>query len=627
MPVLTQQEVAERTRARGYGFYLFAVSLILLCAQGIFYLLLLDSTVGRFSFLSKQPPPDPSLVRSFRVVILKSQATAHLFAENPNGYFRRERYWEDMLSGAGVPFQVVAEYQLPSALRDASALVLPGVSCLGPKERQVIREFLRSGKGIVASGPTGSRDGNCAWQGWDFLQRLTGASGFTAVTQTRMTYAALAGQRPYSGGVPAGSLLDLPSQEFTVITAASPDALITDWRLRDDPAFGKTRAGLAAHQMVDKGRVVWFGFSEAVPPNREEAQQMFDNYALTAVKWVGQQPLAYLADWPNHKPAAVIVAESVHASYTNAEQTAVLLSQKKLPATFILSSAEAAAHPSALQAFAAAGEIASAGDIYTAIGGQPARIQSQRLLQARQALDRISRQSVVGFAAPFGTADNATVVALNDSGYRYYLNEVAISRAVPEIIEFSQSSRMLAMQKGQLSRIFRTGSEDVEMVAAYRGPSPPGPELAESFLGEFQKIASLGGLYALYFHDYLLGAPEYRATLNRILEGIKAQDVWAVTGRDLVAWWSSRQRVQVTVKKLSPHRLQLDVASMADADMENVSVYVYLPYRPQKVEIRSTMFRLEAPQFEMMKDDDLLRVDIRTLKGQTDYNYIISLDE
>ncbi len=610
---------------RGFLVYMILAAVIFLSLQGIFFLLMLDSTVGRFSIFKKQPAADPSLTRDFKVVLLKSAATGHLFPENPMAYFARERYWEEVLSRRGIPFRVITDSELTQSLADASALILPGANCMGEAQRKAIGEFLRSGKGIIASGAVGVRGEDCSWKGWDFLAGLTGATGQSSSTPLESSYVAFRNERFLSVEVPAGYMLTLPSQELTLLSVPDPDATVTDWRLRSMQS-GAAQPAIASHHAHSGGRVVWFGFSEALPMDKPEARRVFDGYALSAVQWASRQPLAALADWPQRQRAAVLVAQSVHSRYDYAQQTAALLKQKSVPATFLVSSTEATQHPAAIEAFKAAGEVASAGDKFEAFSGQSTYQQSERLVRAKQELDRMAGEPVVGFAPPFGAADNATILALNDSGYHYYMNEIAVSRAVPEVVEFPSQSPAFPLQKQQVSKIFRVASDDFELISDYRGPAPPGPELAEGFLSEFRRVLYFGGVYPLYFHDYLLGSPQYRETLTRVLDGIRSEKVWLASGRDMVKWWTARQRIQVAVKKLSPHRLTLDLANMGNDDLEGVTVYVYLPYRPKNLQIRSTLIRFQPPRFELT-EGDVLRVDLTSLKGQTDYSYIISLDE
>lgn len=619
-------EQSERDSRRGYSVYMLTVCVILLCAQGILFVLMLENTVGRISFWKKRAATDPVLLRDFRAVILKSELSAQLSPENPESYYMRERYWEAILSDAGIPYTVVTDAQVAGALNNANVLILPGVACMGPTQREVVSRLLSNGKGIVASGPMGTRDAKCTWSGWDFLANSVGASTMATTTPQETTYVALRGQQPFSRAVPAGFVVPIPSQEIAVAATPNADALLTDWRLRPSPIPGIPHGGVALHHSYLGGRVVWFGFSELLTSARPEVQQIFDSFAMDAVRWAGRQPAAYLAPWPGDRQSAAIVAETVHAKYADAERTAALFAEKKVPATFFVSSTEAAQHPSALKAFENAGEVASASDRYEALDGS-VHDQGRRLVNAKQSLDKATGEPVVGFAAPYGTIDTATVMALHDAGYHYYLNEVAVSRAVPELVEFPSKSRAFPFQKTHVAKIFRTASDDFELMANCRGSDAVCPDLGKQFISEFRNVSYLGGVYTLYFHDYLLGAPQYRSTLSTVLDTFRSESVWIASARDIVNWWSARQNVQVSIKRLGPHRLQLALANLGNATLKDTSVYVYLPYAAKNIEIRSTFFRLQPPRFELVRRDDLMRINFGDLKAQENYEYIISLDE
>ena len=233
---------------------------------------------------------------------------------------------------------------------------------------------------------------------------------------------------------------------------------------------------------------------------------------------------------------------------------------------------------------------------------------------------------MLGYAPPEGLSEPATIVALNDAGYRYELNEMAVTRAEPEIIDFT-SSVFFPFQKDEVSKIFRTSSDHFDIIANYHGPEQPGADLAEGFLSDFRRISYLGGVYTLYIHSYLLGRPEYHDTLKKVLDDIHAQPAWATTGGQLVDWWTARNKVEVQTSKVSVHRIRVDVANKGLTDLENASVYLYLPYHPNNIQISATVFRLRSPKFQMLGHDDILRIDFPRLSAQNSYTYIVQMDE
>lgn len=620
-----------RTQPPGFGLYLLAAAITLLCLQAIIYLYVLRDTVGPFSIFG-EPAPDPSLARKPKVVLVRSEPTARLWAREGE-IDRRVEQWAKAAQAAGMPVETVSDAALPGGLGDAAVLVLPGAACLGAPQRQAILDALKDGRGVVASGATGSRSADCSWQGFDLLQQLTAAESVeslppaSAAPPGSSASVAFRGQRFYSERVPPGYKMSLPAQELTVLHTKDADAYWSDWMLR--PARGTTLgdAGVAVHAHPGSGRVVWFGFSEVLPRDRAADLQVIDGYLVAALRWAGKQPLAAVGTWPEHKDAATLVAEQVEPGDVSVEQTARLLADVGIPGSFFLLSAEAKARPEAVRRLAAAGEVGSSGDSAEPLVADPPARQRERLQRARQETEAAAGAKVLGFAPPQGLSNTALIAALNDAGFRYYLNEMGVTRAVPEIVEYTPSV-LFPLQKTEVLKVFRTSLDDFEVIADYQGPTPRGAGLAEGFLKDFHRLHEIGGLYTLSFHSHLLGAPEYREALERVVREIKAKPVWSATGQQLAAWWSGRNKLEVTLKKVSVHRVRLDVANKGPEGVDDASVYVYLPYRPRNVRVRSTVFRFRTPTSQLLAGaDEVLRIDFPSLSAQTNYTYTIALDE
>jgi len=245
---------STRTQSPGFVVYFIMTIIVVLCLQGIAYLLMMDSTVGPMKFFSKQKPPDEALIKDVKAVVLRSRATAKLWAENPEALYRRAQYWSRQLDSVGVPSREVGDDELAASLGEANLLVLPAAICLNEAQRKAIREFLAAGSNIIASGPVGVRDANCDWVGYDFLRALTGAQGADAITPLSTTYVSFRGDQFYSDRMPPGYLVPVPSQELTLARTGEPDAIWSDWMLR--PAEGRSinTAGLALHVIREPGR-------------------------------------------------------------------------------------------------------------------------------------------------------------------------------------------------------------------------------------------------------------------------------------------------------------------------------------------------------------------------------------
>jgi peptidoglycan/xylan/chitin deacetylase (PgdA/CDA1 family) len=612
-----------------YGFYLAATILIAVCLETIIYLMMLGNTLGPFTVFKKETPVNQAMTHEIKVAILYSQASAKMFAENPAGFDGPEHLWERVLKQDGIPYRVISDAVSAQNLGDATVLILPGSACLDDAQRKVIGRFLDDGKGVVASGAVGTRDGDCTWKGWSFLAGLTGAQTGTTVTPSTDSDVTFRGQQFFSQKIPSGLKLVVPSQELTLVSATEPDAYLSDWMLRPVENKKISDVALAVHRTTPSaGRVVWFGFSNVLPADRDVDQARLNTYLTSSVDWTGKQPLAILGNWPKTYTSAALVAVGVQQNFTNAGSLSNLMKAEGVPATFFCAAAGASKIPNMVQDFDKVGEVASLGIAGEPLQGLLQRVQAQRLHQSKLDLEKIVPTKVVGYAPPESLSDTATIVALNDAGYRYELNEMAVTRAVPEIVDFT-SSVFFPFQKAEVSKIFRASLDDYGVLANYRGPDQSGGDLAESFLSDFRRIHYLGGVYTLYIHSYLMGRPQYYPTLRNVLENIRAQSVWMTTGQGLVDWWTARNKVEVETSKVvgSTHRIRLDVANKGQTDVENSSVYLYLPYHPKKIQVNAIVFRLRSPKFEMLDHDDVLRVDFPRLSSQTSYTYLVEMDE
>ena len=66
-------------------------------------------------------------------------------------------------------------------------------------------------------------------------------------------------------------------------------------------------------------------------------------------------------------------------------------------------------------------------------------------------------------------------------------------------------------------------------------------EIVKEYLGEYQKIRALGGLYLLSYHSQLLARPS-RARLARIARRIRATPLLVTNASERRRWWRARPR-------------------------------------------------------------------------------------
>ncbi|HET7746874.1 MAG TPA: hypothetical protein VFM29_06210, partial [Vicinamibacteria bacterium] len=241
-----------RTQPPGFAFYLLTITIILICVQSLIYLLVLKETIGPFSVLGTGALPDPVLARRAAAVIVGGAWGG----ETPDDLARVER-WRVVAREAEVPVRITTPDRLPAVLDNASVLVLPHATHLDAPAREAIVAFVKSGRGVVASGPVGTRTPDGAWAGWDFLNTLTATSGGESATVPAAAVA-FRGGRYFSDVVPPGTRLALPAQDLALLHSADGDAFWCDWMLR--PAAGRAldrSALVVSARHSGGGRVSW----------------------------------------------------------------------------------------------------------------------------------------------------------------------------------------------------------------------------------------------------------------------------------------------------------------------------------------------------------------------------------
>jgi hypothetical protein len=607
--------MSKRQKQRGFTLQFAMGALILLSLQAIVYILILDDTIGGVSFGARPVEVVPDL----RAVVLRSGPTAHQW-QSPEAHEARIRTWTTLLDQEAVSYAVVPETGLSEGLKGASVLILPGASCLGEAERDAVDAFLAAGGGVVAAGPVGTRDGECDWLGWDLVTSLSGAEAATAAVLEGGAFATFRGDQFYAGRLPAGYRLALPSQELTVIDVRSPDAYWSDWRLR--PARGSRISGcsLAAHRIHESGaRSVWFGFEESSFGRDQAEQQSLEGYLLSAVLWAGRQPTASLASWPSAASSSAMVNVIVD-DWSSAERLASVLEESGARATFAVSSS---APGGELSRFSNAGEIAVRGDEREPLAGQEIAEQRQRLAVVRETLESSAGRPVEGLWPAEGVTDHLTPRAMDEAGLRYSMGEVRGIRGTPELVP--RPRLLFPRPFPGVVRIFQSASDDLEVAASHLDGG--GESIVRGFLWDFERIHYLGGVYPLTLHAGLLGPVEQERVLSRMLDRFGEARTWMATGAELSSWWGARSQLQVRVSQVSPYRLQVDVSNQGQADVRDVSALVYLPRRPESLALRSPVFRLSPPGYSLLPGEPVLRLDFEELARQTNYSYMVVLDE
>ena len=600
-------------RRKGLTMKLAVAVAAIAAVQGVIYFAILDRTVGASQWFGGAPAGQAA----FRVAVLRSDASAKLNPDHPESYFDLARQWEAILSQEHTPYRIVNDRDLARGLANsADVLVLPWAVCLDDAQRNSIQSFVTSGKGLVLSGATGARAADCSWKGWDTLGKLTGLKSPSATSALAQLVGAYTGGNFYSGSVPAGYRLSLANREVVMGDAAKPDIYAADYRLR--PLESAPGGTLAIHGVRGRGRFVWLGFSENTPAKDPSERGILNAYLFSAVQWAGRRPVAAVANWPKAAGSAVVVAARVVDPRT-AQSTMAALRANQVRATFFLDGRTASQAPELVRSLAGLGEIASSGDTPDSFADQAVSRQTARLTDARRRMQNGGGLNLAGFAPPDSLWDDGTVAALRHAGFAYYLDRVAGTRAVPELIAAPAVS-FLPVRQVPLARLEAPFADDFEAMAE----SPLDPP-ADRLWRDFQIVEKTGGAYTLSFRSDLLGSPENAPALENLLRGIKGHGVWMATGSEMAEWWIRHERVHTDVRQVNDHRIRLAVSNSGSRPVSDTSVYVYLPAVPSRLRV-TALLGTGIPHYAV-NQDGVLRLDFPKLAARASYLCLISMDE
>lgn len=612
-------------RRRGsFGLPLVVLACGLGWVQWMIFGEMIDRTVG-FASLS-EPDSFALALEKPSVALLRSRASAQLLPTQADYYYELSRQWEVVLRDAGIRYTVINDAELAAGVANShSALVLPSARCLGEEQKSRIAAFLAAGKGIVASGGLGVRDAECKWTGYDYLSRTTGIKSFYPVPASQMEYATFRGQRYFSGSISAGYALPLPDQELIAGHYNEPDIYWSDDRLR--PATGQPmeKNTLAVHGYRDRGRFVWFGFSETQPASKSTTRQKLDQFLVSAVRWAARQPLAAVADWPANRNSAVMISETMSDDPNSAHAAAALFLRTGTPVTFFVPGSLTTSHPQAVQALARAGEVATAGDSDEPFVEQSATRQAERLNRVMNSLTALQIRPA-GFNPPSDLADQATTDALLRARFAYYVSSAAPAAGLPEIHE-QASKGWLNFEKAAVTRIDRPWSDDFEVIANYRGPKTWGKDLGNGFLREFETATKLGGLYTFSFHAGLLGAREHLPIVENVIETMRNGKTWVASGKQVSEWWMNRNQLRVGIRMVNRHRIRLAVTNRGENQIEGANVVVQLPYRSGSVRLIPAVHALHLPRYKMLSGQEAMQLEFPAIPGRSSHIYLVSLNE
>ena len=514
--------------------------------------------------------PMPSILQAatlaspVRVALVRDPAAASYFPKSAS-YDSIIHRWTETLRATGADARVVAPSEISAS--DARVVVVPSAHCLSVATREAIDRAAVRGQGLIVTGPIGAKDARCRPVGYGLLVALTNASRADTLEKRDIAYVTFPTGTPLAMGIPPGTRLELDPAPYVALRRAGRDAFFSSFTLRPEPAHGTALVdGAVVRARYGNARVAYWSFEltgvNDVPWDRAIVQLLVRN----AVAWTARAPIADVEPWPVGKVAAAVLAQDVEDQFANAQFALDSLRAAGVRGTYFLTSELARRHERLTRAIAQHDEVGTHSENHRLLGGEPPDVQRRRLALTQVHLRDLLGAPVAGLRPPEEQFDTATLAAWLEAGGTYVFGANNSRAAAPELLRVDGDTIVL---------LGRANVDDFDAASlAARGSLD---EIVKEYLGEYEKVRALGGLYLLSYHSQLLARPELVPALARIARRIRADSaVWLTTASDVAEWWRARAAVTVRATRLDARTLRVDIRNAGAATARGLVARVTL---------------------------------------------------
>ncbi len=513
---------------------------------------------------------------SAQVVLVKPESTAKFLApDNPD---KQIEDWTStilsLLRESGVDPVVENESFLVSN-PPRSTLILLHAELLSVGQIKILQEHLNQGNGLWICSATGYRDETGKVRGWDFLQNLLGGT-IDSVDYTRGAAVSLQMRygQPGSSNVPPGYRLRLALQEKPLfLKMGNSEEIVGYWArekyVEEIPDSIPRQAGIIARSLLSGGRVVWMGAGieglHVDPVNKEMALKVIGEL----VAWLDGNGIPSVEAWPDGKKCAVMVHGDIEDKFESVKRLTGVFKRKNIPVTYNVLTSEAAKFPQTIEEMAKTGaEISVHGDNHKIFAGQTYQTQVDRL-KSTAGFVTLYGPPPTTFRPPELSYDDNTLRAAKVAGFTNFL---AYNQADRDYPVFSTQERsidfgLVCFPKSEL--------DDYDLSPKVIEKSDL--EKSHSFIGDFNRIYDLHGLYKLNFHSQYLNTEELpKAVEETLIEIQRHDDVWFADARTIANWIRVRGRLLLQTNSNSSV-IHLSLTNTSSAPARDVVLRILPP--------------------------------------------------
>lgn len=537
------------------------------------------------------------------------------------------RQWEMLLIGLELPYVVLEDTSLTHPLSDSlRLLIMPAAEALSSQQKDVIRQYLKRGGGLIAGGRVGFVDDRGIVQNDRFFKEVFSAEpSINLPDSIEGLLHTIEGGHPPTYGIPAGYQLNLTRPPYgTAMIPIRSKAMgrivpyqTSNVQLVDEALKAST---LMLRGTYGAGRFVWLGFNPQDVARTDQQQMSYQSMILNTMAYTAGLPVASVRPWPDGYRSAASFAMLPSTGYqpypyrSSVDLILRALASAQAPATFFQFTQQASDHPDLLGRMVQQGEIAVSADTEDLLVDQPEELQRNRLQNAR--LNLANNSNPIGLYPPGGYLDANTFRAMLHEDYKYLLSAEKLL-GCPNFINWEEwldyRDPMLAshwplqlevehekvLTSDRLLQ-FYPSFFSYELVQAnnlsgYEGTMMDWLELLKR---AFMKIHQAEGHFVFAFEPEFMGMSRGRAgLLGDFSRYMREKSTWLATLEDISNWWTSKEAVTVELISLIPGRLDVIVHNNGTTTLHGVSLDVRLDANWK------TMVDISSPRLEFTRTE------------------------
>ncbi len=518
-----------------------------------------------------------------RVALFRSIQTDRYITSDTTMVDNATYYWELLLLGLRIPFKFIDERDLGGGIdNDYYVVIMPATEAISSRQRRRIRDFVRDGGGLIASGRFGlfDEEGQTTENNW--FGDLFGAELVASPkAQPYGFLQSIDGNTPLVNGIDVGFHMNVAAQQPLMLAKPTDGQAVgrfITYDPRDQAEFDSLTT--IVYNEYDEGRAVWMRFNPQDVSREREQQENYQRLMVNALGLLARTTSISFAPWPEARPMAFSVAAMAAAGFDpltymdGLEKMLDILDTQQIPGSFFLASEEVHAFQDLMVRMRDMGEIGLTTENDFVLQGQPMEVQRDRVLTARQ---QLGVQEIHGVYPPAGFYDGNTIRAMEEIEADYLLLP-SQPRLVPGVIDwweqvdYRERLTLEDLQEAEVEEmpLFVPGEESVVSTPMTQAevkelPDPlsiiPVTEgLASSFEDSYEIVRNAHGYYVLpYYPETYLARSVQAADFETTIARAKREGAWIAPTSDVLTWWRRRGQVRPVIASIGRDEMHLDL--------------------------------------------------------------------